>query len=190
MSETLELKKFLSRQDLVNAYPFTTGRKDEIGVCWFMTPLEHQISNFNRGLGRILYYKTVERDLETTPYVEEFENPENRKPVMYEMITDYVLCLDFVHPEDCECGTCEPKDRAGLLKLDGFDDCYLGVGESYGEQPALIYDYEKIMDKLKQDGMSEEEAVEYYDFNILGSYVGEKMPVFLSRIPLDDLGVS
>jgi hypothetical protein len=190
MSDSLELKKFHSRQDIVTAYSFPNGRNDEIGTCWFMLPLEHQLSNFNRGLGRISYYKTIKRDLETTPYVEKFESPENRKEIMYEMITDYILLLDFVHPEDCDCGTCEPKDRAALLKLDGFDDCYLGVGESYAENPALIYDYEKIIEKLKQDGMSDEEAREYYEFNILGSYIGEKMPIFLNRIPLDDLGDS
>lgn len=185
-NETIELKKFLSRQDLVDSYSFRNGRSDEIGTYWFMTSLEHQISNFNRGLGRISYYKTVKRDLETTPYVEHLESPENRKEIMYEMITDYVLLLDFIHQENCDCGSCEPKDRAALLKLDGFDDCYLGVGESYGENPALIYDYEKIIKKLKQDGMSDEESQEYYDFNILGSYIGEKMPIFLNRIPLED----
>ena len=184
----MNLIKFQSRQDLVNAYSFRNGRNDEIDTCWFMTSLEHQISNFNRGLGRISYYKTIKRDLETTPYVEEFESPENRKEIMYEMITDYILCLEFVHPEDCECGTCEPKDRATLIKLDGFEDCYLGIAESYGDSPALIYDYEKIIEQLKQDGMSYEEAQEYYEFNILGSYIGEKMPIFLNRIPLDDLG--
>ena len=191
MSDSLELKKFNSRQDIIAAYSFSNGRNDEIDTCWFMTPLEHQLSNFNRGLGRIAYYKTVERDLETTPYVEEFESLENQKPIMYEMITDYILLLDFVHPEDCDCGSCEPKDRAGLIKLDGFDNCYMGVGESYAEQPALIYDYQKIIEQLQQqDGMSQEEAEEYYEYNILGSYLGEKMPIFLNRIPLDDLGVS
>ena len=188
--EEIKMKKFPSRQDIVAAYSFPNGRNDEIGTCWFMTPLEHQLSNFNRGLGRIMYYKTIERDLETTPYVEELESPENRKPIMYEMVTDYVLYFDSAHPEDCGCGSCEPKNRASLLKLDGFDDCYLGVGESYAENPALIYDYEKIIQQLKQDGMSDEEAQEYYEYNILGSYIGEKMPIFLSRIPLDDLGVT
>lgn len=188
--EEIKIKKFLSRQDIVDTYPFANGRNDEIDTCWFMTPLEHQLSNFNNGLGRIVYYKTIKRDLETTPYVEEFESLENRKEIMYEMITDYVLYIDTTHSEECDCGSCEPKDRATLLKLDGFDDCYLGVGESYAENPALIYDYEKIIEQLKQDGMSDEEAQEYYDFNILGSYVGEKMPIFLSRIPLDDLGVT
>ena len=190
MSDSLELKKFLNRQDLVAAYSFPVGRNDDIGTCWFMISLENQLSNFNRGLGRIAYYKTVERNLETTPYVEEFESPENQKPIMYEMITDYILLLDFVHPEDCECGSCEPKDRAGLIKLDGFDNCYMGVGESYAEQPALIYDYQQIIEQLQQDGMSQEEAEEYYEYNILGSYFGEKMPIFLNRIPLDDLGIA
>lgn len=186
----MELKKFLSRQDLITQYSFPNGRRDDVGTCWFMSSLESQLKNFNRGLGRITYYKTEKRDVEKHPYEERFESPENRKPIMYQMITDYILLLDFVHPQDCECGSCEPQDRASLLKLDGFDDCYLGVGESYGEHPALIYDYEKIIEQLKQDGMSEEEAKEYFDFNILGSYIGEKMPIFLNRIPLDDLGVS
>jgi hypothetical protein len=184
----MNLIKFHSRQDIVNAYSFPNGRNDEIGTCWFMIPLESQLRNFNKGLGKITYLKTIKRDLETTPYVEEFESLENRKPIMHEIITDYVLYTDYTHPEDCNCGSCEPKDRASLLKLDGFDDCYLGVGESYGENPALIYDHEKIIERLKRDGMSYEEAQEYFDFNILGSYVGEKMPIFLNRIPLDDLG--
>ena len=109
-----EIKKFHSRKDIIEAYPFSSGRNDVIDTCWFMIPLEHQLSNFNRGLGRITYYKTIKRDLETTPYVEEFESLENRKEIMYEMITDYVLYFDSTHPEDCNCGSCEPKDRAGL----------------------------------------------------------------------------
>ena len=183
----MELKKFNSRQDVIAAYSFPNGCNDEIGTCWFMLPLENQLSKFNQGLGRITYFKTIKRDLETTPYVEEFEPPENRKPIMHEMITDYVLYTDYIHPEDCDCGSCEPKDRASLIKLDGFEDCYLGIGESYGDHPALIYDHEKIIKQLEQDGMSEEEAQEYFEYNILGSYLGEKMPIFLNRIPLDDL---
>jgi hypothetical protein len=188
MSETIEIKS-LSRQDIVANYPFTTKRSDEIGSCFFMIPLERQLSEFVRGLGRITYFKTIKRDLETTPFVEEFESLENRKDVMYQMVTDYVLIKEFLHKEDCECGTCTPETRVGLIKLDGFEDCYLGVAESYADHPALVYDYEQIINKLKQD-MSEEEALEYYEFNILGSYIGEKMPLFLNKIPLEDLGIS
>jgi hypothetical protein len=185
----MELKQFQSRQDFVNAYTFPTGKKDDVGTCWFMLPLEAQLSRFDRGLGRVTYFKTIERDLEKMPFEPELESLENQKPVMYQMITDYALVNEYVHPDDCTCG-CEEKNRASLLKLDGFDDCYLGISESYGEQPALIYDYNQIIEQLKQEGMSEEEAQEFYEFNIIGSYIGEKMPIFLIRVPLQDLNES
>lgn len=190
MQEYITMKKFHSRQDVVDSYNFPNDRVDDIGSLWFMTPLQVQLKNFVNGLGRIMYFKTIHRDLETTPYVEELEDCENRIPVMYEMIIDYVLFIDSTHNVNCDCENCGSGNKSKLLKVDGFDDCYLGVGESFGDHPALIYDYEKIIQQLKQDGMSEEEAIEYYEFNILGSYIGEKMPIFLNRVPLDELGFS
>jgi hypothetical protein len=91
----MNLIKFDSRQDIVAAYSFPNGRNDEIGTCWFMISLESQLRNFNKGLGRITYFKTIKRDLETTPYVEEFESAENSKTIMHEMITDYILYTDY-----------------------------------------------------------------------------------------------
>jgi hypothetical protein len=35
-----------------------------------------------------------------------------------------------------------------------------------------------IIKKLSEE-MSEEEALEYYDYNILGGYFGEQNPIFL-----------
>jgi hypothetical protein len=185
----MELKNFPSRQDFVAHYNFPLKKQNEIGACWFMTSLDTQLKRFNNGLGKVIYFKTQERDLENTPYIPELESAENQIPVMYQMISDYVLIDEYVHPIDCKCGCIEDK-QAQLLKLDGFDDCYLGLGESYGTLPALIYDHSKIIEKLKQDGMDNEEAQEYFDFNILGSYLGEKMPIFLMNIPLEDLGES
>lgn len=186
----MDLKKFQSRQDLINTYNFPNQKQDEIGSCWFMTPLQSQLSRLNNGLGRIIYFKTKKRDLETTPYIDELEKSENQKPVVYEMIGDYVLVDEHVHAMDCGCG-CTKDKQAQLLKLDGFDECYLGIGETYGQPPALIYDYAQIIEQLQQqDGMSQEEAEEYFEFNILGSYIGEKMPIFLNRVPLQDLDMS
>jgi hypothetical protein len=186
----MELKQFSSRQDFLNTYNFPKEKQDEIDSCWFMSPIEAQLSRFNNGLGKVTYFKTKKRDLETNPYVDELEKLENQKPVVYEMITEYVLVDEYVHPANCTCGCTEDK-QAHLLKLDGFDNCYLGIGETYGEPPALIYDYAQIIEHLQQqDGISQEEAEEYFEFNILGSYIGEKMPIFLNRIPLEDLDVS
>ena len=185
----MELKQFSSRQDFLNTYNFPAQKQNEIDSCWFMIPLEAQLSRFNNGLGRIIYFKTKKRDLEEYPYVDELEKLENQIPLMYKMITDYVLVDEHVHAADCTCG-CAQEKQAHLLKVDGFDNCYLGIGETYGEPPALIYDFNKIIEELQKDGMSQEEAEEYFEFNILGSYIGEKMPIFLNRIPLEDLDIS
>ena len=71
----------------------------------------------------------------------------------------------------------EPK----LLKADGFDDAIIGVATQFDRQ-FIVYDYDKVIMILRRDTeMSEEEAVEYYDFNIVGSYVGESTPAFLKK---------
>ena len=43
----------------------------------------------------------------------------------------------------------------------------------------MAYDVNKIIEILARD-MSEDEAVEYFEFNILGAYMGERTPVFVS----------
>jgi hypothetical protein len=39
---------------------------------------------------------------------------------------------------------------------------------------------EKIL--IERDGMTDEEAMEYFDFNVQGAWVGESTPVFLNDI--------
>tara|TARA_R100001163_G_C5047450_1_gene184618 strand:- start:197 stop:490 length:294 start_codon:yes stop_codon:yes gene_type:complete len=64
--------------------------------------------------------------------------------------------------------------------LDGFDCCVVGVVNSVREQGLLLYDTEKIINLLqKRDNMSEEEALEYFAYNIRGAYFGEGSPLFL-----------
>lgn len=189
--EKLELVQYKTKKDLLEKYSFPVGKQEEVDSVWFMIPLEAQIAEFKNGLGKINYFKTESRDLNKVPYVEELESPENRIPIMYKMITDYILLTEFVHDHNCDCGSCDKNTRANIFKLDGFEDCYLGLGEAYGEQPRLIYDYKKIIESLEKEGMSEDEAREFYDFNIIGSYLGEKMPIFLvNDVSLDELDVS
>lgn len=65
------------------------------------------------------------------------------------------------------------------IVLDGLDECLVGVIERFGTEPVLLYDTRKIIEKLQKDGLTEEEAVEYYAFNIAGGYFGERTPAFL-----------
>jgi hypothetical protein len=45
----------------------------------------------------------------------------------------------------------------------------------------LVYSVEKIYEVLMKD-MSREDAVEYFDYNIVGAYMGEMTPIFVNLI--------
>lgn len=66
-----------------------------------------------------------------------------------------------------------------MTKMDGFDDCIVGVVEQYGRPSVLCYSVEKVIKQLMADGMTEEEAVDYHQFNQACAYVGETTPTFL-----------
>jgi hypothetical protein len=70
-----------------------------------------------------------------------------------------------------------PEDE--ILVADGFNDAIIGIDN---DSMKLIYSVSKCIDILSKD-MSEEEAVEYFNFNVRGSYVGEKTPIWCT----DDL---
>ena len=72
----------------------------------------------------------------------------------------------------------EPK----MMIADGFDDCIIGFAERCGQPNVLAYDANKIWKKLVKQGMTEDEAVEYFYFNISGAYVGEGTPVFIHKV--------
>jgi hypothetical protein len=61
----------------------------------------------------------------------------------------------------------------------GFEDCIVGVGERFGGPPVAVLDLEKMLTRLEKDGMTRDEALEYFEFNILGAHIGEENPVYL-----------
>lgn len=77
-------------------------------------------------------------------------------------------------------------NREHLSELDseiliavGFDDAIVGYVEKFGQNPVALYDRNKCIDILiKRDGMTEEEAEEFFEFNVIGSFVGEYTPAF------------
>jgi hypothetical protein len=72
-------------------------------------------------------------------------------------------------------------DDSGLLQMDGFEDCTAGICVRFGQPPILIYDRQKVIAKLMAGGLSEEEAEEYFDFNQIGAWLGDRTPAFLIR---------
>ena len=71
------------------------------------------------------------------------------------------------------------EEYGDLLFADGFDDAILGVAERIGMEVVVAYSTPKIIEILSRD-MTEDEAVEYFEFNILGAYMGERTPIYIS----------
>lgn len=65
-----------------------------------------------------------------------------------------------------------------FLKADGFDDAIIGVCRG----SILVYDKEKVIEALEKQGMSNDEAWEFFEYNIEGAYVGEQTPIFVELI--------
>lgn len=62
---------------------------------------------------------------------------------------------------------------------DGFEDALIGYVERASQPAVALYDREKCIKVLmKRDKMDRESAVEFFDFNVVGAFVGEHTPAF------------
>jgi hypothetical protein len=60
-----------------------------------------------------------------------------------------------------------------------YDECIIGIGDRFHDGPLAIYSVERILEVLMQDdGMDEEEAQEWFDFNVIGGWNGPGTPIF------------
>ena len=74
-----------------------------------------------------------------------------------------------------------------ILLADGFDAALIGYAERCGEPARAVYDVDRCIALLRDhDGLTEEDAVDFFEYNVLGAWVGPHTPMFLTRPP-DDL---
>lgn len=67
------------------------------------------------------------------------------------------------------------------ILIDGFDEALVGICERIGQESIALYDKTKILNILiNGDKMSRDEADEYFEYNIIGAYVGEGTPAFVT----------
>ncbi len=65
------------------------------------------------------------------------------------------------------------------LMADGFEDALIGIAQQFTSCCAC-YNRQKCIEILmKRDGMEEDEADEFFEFNVIGAFVGPFTPVFL-----------
>jgi hypothetical protein len=75
-------------------------------------------------------------------------------------------------------------DELAILEpREEYDSCIVGVVERFGfNSPVICYDREKVIQINVKDGMNQEEALEFYEFNTLGRWVGDGTYAFLSKL--------
>jgi hypothetical protein len=77
-------------------------------------------------------------------------------------------------------------DEEKMVKADGFEDAIIGVGGRINMPEVLIYSYNKCVKILmKRDNFTHEEAIDWMNYNVVGSWVGETTPIFVHEIPSD-----
>jgi len=75
-----------------------------------------------------------------------------------------------------------------MLLADGFEKAFMGVAiPNPNSEEVAIYDYYKCIDILmKRDGMTDEEAVDYFYYNVVGAYVGAFTPIFYKTATIQE----
>ena len=73
-----------------------------------------------------------------------------------------------------------------LRWADGLLNAVIGIATRADGMRVVCYSIEKIIEVfMKRDGMTEEEAYEFYEFNVACAWVGDKTPIFVETIKGD-----
>ena len=71
----------------------------------------------------------------------------------------------------------------GAILFTGFEEALVGFGYQCNN-PVAIYDQQKCIEILMEDLLpvetAEEDALDHFNFNVIGSYVGESTPIFIT----------
>tara|TARA_Y100001973_G_scaffold95089_1_gene147985 strand:- start:2494 stop:2760 length:267 start_codon:yes stop_codon:yes gene_type:complete len=69
-----------------------------------------------------------------------------------------------------------------LIFADGFDDAIIGVATGFDSQ-RVVYCYVSMIETMmKEDDISYEDALDWIEYNTLGSYIGKNTPIYVMGI--------
>ncbi len=71
------------------------------------------------------------------------------------------------------------EENPDAIFFSGLDDAIIGIGAVQHDAPVVVYSMQKIIDNLIAGGMSEEDALDYFGFNVQGAYLGDHTPVIV-----------
>ena len=78
------------------------------------------------------------------------------------------------------------NELEGLVLADGLEAAFLGLVMRFNVlDPIACYDYDLVIQSFIEEGMTEEEAIEHFEYNVIGAWVGERTPCFIRQMPLE-----
>jgi len=75
-------------------------------------------------------------------------------------------------------------EDAIFLEPKSFDEAIIGIAYRFGMEPVVTYDRTIVIDILAR-GMTREEAEEFFEFNTIGSWMGDFTPIFVDTRPAE-----
>ena len=72
------------------------------------------------------------------------------------------------------------SDDLLFLDTEEFDEAIIGVAEGAGVPLRVVYDQNKVIDILLRTIPDLDDAIDHFYFNIIGAYVGDHTPIFMS----------
>lgn len=73
------------------------------------------------------------------------------------------------------------SDEVDVVRLVGFDDAIIGMAARKGQDDVLAYDVQKMINILMNDNeWDEDEAIEYFYYNIYDAWMGDGTPVLIT----------
>lgn len=67
-----------------------------------------------------------------------------------------------------------------FVAMDDYDDCIVGVIERFNQPPIVCYDKSKVLQKLINDGLTMEGALEFWEYNQISAWVGNSTTCFIT----------
>jgi hypothetical protein len=138
-----------------------------LGVCFDMTDIYSPAYDIDLLIEKIQIHDNVSKDIAIIEV--------NKLIEKYPMIS-------FIKYSNESCdGLAEYNNE--MLFLDNYDLAMVGVRFKHEKNITSVYDDLLCVQSLiENDGMTEEDAIEYFEYNTRGAFVGDNTPVFLTLL--------
>lgn len=85
-------------------------------------------------------------------------------------------------PDDGELAELLEAFNPDALKPDGLEDAIIGIVERFGMTPVLLLDRARCIDIIMELGATYDEALEHFEYNVVGAWVGEHTPAYATLL--------